>query len=252
MKKKTYPPKNRNLKVKFSLLIAMFVTATVYANYQGAVLGTNYLSKMCAWFGSVTIDGIIATIFAITMALISAHFYNHKGRKYAADKTEPIPTPTSFSYVYRYIQVTTILASIGSFLTDAPVFLVFHNSIFWLYFGIAISTMAIILFVTAKLNLGNHYSPCFDSLVPTDIIQDGLYRHVRHPIYTSNILLLIGMIIASGSMWIVLNLVLLTVYYVLSAYKEEEVLKARFPVYQDYIKNSNMFVPFPKFNRKHA
>ncbi len=252
MNKKTYPPKKRNGKVASGLFAGLFVTATVYANYQGAVMGTNYLSKVMGWINSVTIDGIIATLFAIAMAFISAHFYNHKGRKYAESKTEKIPTPSSFSFVYRYIQITTIVASIGSFLSNSPIFLEFHNHVFWVYFGISIATIAIILFVTAKLNLGNEYSPCFDSFVPKDIIQEGLYRYVRHPIYTANIILLIGMVIASGSMWIVLNLILLTVYYVLSAYKEEEVLKKKFPIYEEYIKNSNMFVPFPKLNRKHA
>ena len=233
-------------------LSGITITATLYANYQGAVMGNNYLSGLQNWLNSITIDGIIATLFSITMAGISAHFYNHKGRKYAKDKTEKIETPASFSYIYRYIQITTIVASIGSFLSNHPVFIELHNEVYLVYLGISIATIAIIFFVTAKFNLGEHYSPCFDSFVPKDIIREGLYKYVRHPIYTSNIILLIGMAIATGSIWIIINLVVLTAYYVNSAYREEAVLLKRFPRYEEYIRHSNMFLPFPKLNRRHA
>lgn len=247
-----YPKKLKKSLWLWLLTVGLIITATVYANYQGAVTGTNYFSGIRNWLNGITLDGIIATIFAIAMALTSAHFYNHKGRKYADDKTEKIPSPTSFNYVYRYIQITTIVASIGSFLSNQSIFAELHNSVTLLYIGISVATLAMILFVTAKLNLGEHYSPCFDSFVPQDIIREGLYKYVRHPIYTSNIILLIGMSIATGSIWIMLNLIILTIYYVSSAYREEAILKKRFPVYADYIRQSNMFVPFPKIHRKHA
>lgn len=248
----THPKKKLNPFWKFLSLIIFLITATVYANYQGAVAGNNYFDDLIKWLTNISIDGIIATLFAITMAMISAYFYNHKGRLYAHNKTEKIDTPSSFTYVYRYIQITTIVASIGAFLSNSPIFIEIHDNIFWLYSGIAISTIAIILFVTAKLNLGEQYSPCFDSFVPQDIIRDGLYKHVRHPIYTSNIILLIGMSIASGSLWIIINIMVLTVYYVLSAYKEEEILMKRFPLYQEYMNKTNMFIPFPKLRHRHA
>ena len=248
----TYPKKRKTPLWLWLGLSGFTITATLYANYQGAVMGNNYLSGLQNWLSGITIDGILATLFSITMAGISAHFYNHKGRKYAKDKTEKIETPASFSYIYRYIQITTIVASIGSFLSNHPVFIELHNEVFLVYLGISIATIAIFFFVTAKLNLGEHYSPCFDSFVPKDIIREGLYKYVRHPIYTSNIILLIGMAIATGSIWIIINLVVLTAYYVNSAYREEAVLLKRFPRYEEYIRHSNMFIPFPKLNRRHA
>ena len=250
--KHTYPKKRKTPLWLWLGLLGITITATLYANYQGSVMGNNYLNGLQNWLNSITIDGVIATLFSITMAVISAHFYNHKGRKYAKGKTEKIETPASFNYVYRYIQITTIVASIGSFLSDQPVFIELHNEVFLVYLGITIATIAIFFFVTAKLNLGEHYSPCFDSFVPKDIIREGLYKYVRHPIYTSNIILLIGMVIATGSIWIIINLVVLTAYYVNSAYREEAVLLKRFPRYEEYIRHSNMFLPFPKLNRRHA
>jgi len=98
-------------------------------------------------------------------------------------------------------------------------------------------------FISAKLSLGEHYSPCFDSFVPRDIVQEGLYRYIRHPIYASNILLLIGVFIACGSLWILFNIILLGIYYMNSALREELVLLEEFPNYGEYSNHTNRFIP---------
>lgn len=192
---------------------------------------------------SVSIDGWIGTAFALVMAFISAHFYNHRGRAYAKGKAEKIASPGSFRFVYRYIQLTTIVAAVGTYLTHARLFLLIHQNLFLMYLGLAIAALAMALFVTAKLNLGEHYSPCFDSFVPRDFIQEGLYKYVRHPIYMANILLLTGMLISTGSLWIGLNLVLLSVYYIRAAQEEESALEKRFPDYRRYKARTHMLIP---------
>ena len=145
--------------------------------------------------------------------------------------------------------MSTIIASLGSFLTNHLLFLQLYNNVVLLYIGISISTIAITLFVSAKLTIGEQYSPCFDSYVPNDIVQDGLYKYIRHPIYMANIILLLGMVVATGSVWIIINVIVLTTYYVLSAYKEEEVLSKRFPNYRDYMDTTNMLLPGTKVFR---
>lgn len=210
------------------------------------------VKKLIDLFVIIGIDEIIASAFVVVMALISAIFYNHKGRWYSKNKRGRIKSPASFRFVYRYIQLTTIVASIGSFLTDNLIFLELHDMVFLLYFGISISTIAMALFISAKLSLGEHYSPCFDSFIPRDIVQEGLYRYVRHPIYISNIVLLIGVFISSGSLWILLNIVLLGFYYLNSALREELVLLEEFPNnYRKYSDHTNRFIPARKTTHKH-
>lgn len=200
-------------------------------------------AELWAKLRSLSVDSLIASAFVIVMAVISAMFYNHKGRRYTQNKKTPIKSPAGFRFVYRYIQLTTILASIGSFLTDSPIVLELHDNVILLYSGISISTIAMALFISAKLSLGVHYSPCFDSYVPRDIVQEGLYRYVRHPIYVSNIILLIGVFVASGSLWILLNIIILAVYYVSSALREEIVLLEEFPRYSKYAGQTGRFIP---------
>lgn len=227
--------------------VILFVSIAVMAKTEEAMIQVTPYSGLKSILSHVTIDGLIGTLFVIVMALVSAHFYNHRDNRYARGKSEHISSPGSFRFVYRYIQLTTIGAATGTYLTHSPVFLLIHENIFLFYFGLGIAAIAMALFVTAKLNLGEHYSPCFDSYIPRDIIQEGLYRYVRHPIYMSNILLLTGMVISTGSLWIVLNLALLTVYYVRSAYEEEAALEERFPAYREYRVKTNMLFPGFRF-----
>jgi protein-S-isoprenylcysteine O-methyltransferase Ste14 len=232
-------------------LIAVFgiILSPVFASAEEAALQYNLWYLIKSPLQVFTVDGLIGAFFVIVMAAISAHFYKHKGAVYVGKKTERIESPDSFRYVYRYIQFTTIAAGIGAFLTNFPIFLELHNSVMWNYIGIAISTIAITLFVSAKMAIGEQYSPCFDSYVPTDVIREGLYKYVRHPIYMANILLLTGMVIATGSVWIILNVVLLAAYYLNSALKEEKVLKEKFPIYREYMKTTGMMIPSPKMFR---
>ena len=99
-------------------------------------------------------------------------------------------------------------------------FIDFYNLLFS-YIGVSISTIAISLFISSKITLGKNYSPCYDQRKPKSITSSGLYKYVRHPIYSSNILLLIGTFIISGSYLMLINIFILSLFYTISAYREE-------------------------------
>ena len=111
------------------------------------------------------------------------------------------------------------------------------------FLGISFSTIAITLFVSSKISLGNNYSPCYDNRVPKIINKTGLYKYVRHPMYSSNILLLIGTLMISGSYLMLINIILLSSFYIIAAYREEKYLINKFPSYSQYSKKTGMFVP---------
>ena len=73
------------------------------------------------------------------------------------------------------------------------------------YTGIALSGIAITLFSISRFSLGKNYSPCYDSYMPKNIKTSGIYSLVRHPIYTSNTLLMIGIFISTGSLIVAVN-----------------------------------------------
>ena len=123
--------------------------------------------------------------------------------------------------VYRFIQLSTALVGMGSFLFDHPALLEVHDAPSLVLAGSLVSLIGLAVFVAAKSALGAHYSPCFDSYVPNAIVRDGIYRQIRHPIYTGNFLVLGGLAVATGSAWIALNFVLLLAYYNVAARTEE-------------------------------
>ena len=85
---------------------------------------------------------------------------------------------------------------------------------------------------------------------PKDFIRHGVYRIVRHPIYLSNLILLSGVFLISGSAWIVLNFLILFIYYLISAFKEERYLLKKFPSYKKYKSITSMFIPGYKLVKK--
>jgi len=241
-KKKT----NRKNRIVLSFIL---LSTILVAGELTNIVNFNF-SRILSAISELQIDTVIAIGFVLVMASTSAIFYNHKNRLYARNKRKKIKSPNSFRFVYRYIQLTTIIASIGSYATNERLFLEFHNSIYLLYLGLSIAIIGLMMFVSSKITLGEHYSPCFDSFVPRDIVQKGLYKYARHPIYFANVILLLGMFISTGSYWILFNSGLLCVYYLISAIREESVLKKQFPRYIEYIKHTHMFFPIPRHTHK--
>lgn len=187
--------------------------------------------------------GIIGTFVLLTLVWLSSRCYAHNGRTYAVDKAVQTEGTRSFRYVYRYIQFTTLAAGIGSYLSDGWIFLQVHHSTFFTYLGMLGACGAMAGFIFAKRTLGKNYSPCFDPYVPQRLVCGGFYRYVRHPIYTLNVLSLVSLFISTGTVWIGLNALVLTAYYIASARIEEKVLQDVFPEYETYAQETKRFIP---------
>lgn len=74
----------------------------------------------------------------------------------------------------------------------------------------------------------------------------GLYRYVRHPMYTSVLLLASGIALQSGSITKYLLVILLTVLFYSKSVFEEQHLRMKYPEYADYSTRIPRFIPFTK------
>ncbi len=178
----------------------------------------------------------------LAILFVSARSYDHRDKHYAAGKTGRIDTPASFAWVYRYVQVTTAVFGLLAFTVEHPLFQL-HRNPSLVVVGSLLALGGLWVFVSAKSTLGRHYSPCFDSYLPDLVVREGLYRSIRHPIYTGNFVILAGLTVATGSPWIALNLLLVVIYYNISARTEESVLAAQFDEYPEYLRASGRFFP---------
>ena len=86
---------------------------------------------------------------------------------------------------------------------------------------------------------------------PSRLVKDGLYRYVRHPLYSAG-LVFIWLLPFMTVRVLVINLAL-TVYVIAGAYAEERKLRSRFgPEYRDYAAVTPMFIPFIKNRHRRA
>jgi protein-S-isoprenylcysteine O-methyltransferase Ste14/rhodanese-related sulfurtransferase len=72
----------------------------------------------------------------------------------------------------------------------------------------------------------------------------GVYRWVRHPMYTGAITIFAGYILYFGSYLSVPLWLAFSILYLIKSVKEERILANRFPEYADYQKRTWKFIPF--------
>lgn len=115
----------------------------------------------------------------------------------------------------------------------------------WRLAGVVIYTAGLSLAVAGRVQLGANWSDIESAGVLANqvVVETGVYRYVRHPIYTGDLALLLGLELALNS-WLVLGVVLLAPVVVRQALKEERMLAASLPGYAAYCSRTRRFVPF--------
>ena len=76
------------------------------------------------------------------------------------------------------------------------------------------------------------------------LITTGIYAYIRHPMYLSVLLMMLGVLISSPSIVEILCLIVLTIVLVLKAQKEEAIWIEENKEYLQYKKNTKLFIPF--------
>ena len=137
-----------------------------------------------------------------------------------------------------HILVLTQLAGVG--LASYPMDLATRNSPLTLvicYLGVAAAIWTLL-----HNRVGNFgiYPELKESAV---LVLSGPYRMVRHPMYASLILMMIGIAVFNGGWSNLGGVVLVIVAVVLKAFKEEKILCETFPVYREYMAHIRMMVP---------
>ncbi len=76
-----------------------------------------------------------------------------------------------------------------------------------------------------------------------ELVEEGVYRYIRHPIYLGDLLLLAGFELALNS-WLALGVLVLAPVVLRQAREEEKVLLVNLPGYRDYCARTKRFIPF--------
>jgi len=76
------------------------------------------------------------------------------------------------------------------------------------------------------------------------LITTGIYAYIRHPMYLSVLLMMLGVFIGSPSIVEALFLLLLAIVLVLKAKREESIWLKETKEYVEYKKRTKLFIPF--------
>jgi protein-S-isoprenylcysteine O-methyltransferase Ste14 len=98
--------------------------------------------------------------------------------------------------------------------------------------------------VVGLVNLGRSLTPLPSPIAHGELRTGGLYRLVRHPIYSGIMALVIGTAIRSGSVAVAVATGALIAWFALKARWEESRLRLRYVGYADYAARVPRFVPF--------
>jgi protein-S-isoprenylcysteine O-methyltransferase Ste14 len=187
----------------------------------------------------------VASLY-LMIGLVSLLMYDGKKLQASSEADRrPMNSVSSFRYIYRLSQLTFVYALVMLFMGRHELTLSLFHNLATLYLGAWISVAGIVLFIGAKTTLGHHYSHCSQMYMPKDIVMEGIYGHIRHPIYTANLIIIFGLFVATGDLFVLTLWCTMLGYYHRSARLEEVGLKHAFPTYTHYMERTGRFLPRP-------
>jgi protein-S-isoprenylcysteine O-methyltransferase Ste14 len=95
----------------------------------------------------------------------------------------------------------------------------------WHIAGLAIAIPSLVLFVMARVQLGNAFSV---QAKATSLVTSGIYSRIRNPIYVFGALIIVGVILWAHRPWWLLMFAILIPMQIYRARKEEQVLAEKF------------------------
>ncbi len=110
--------------------------------------------------------------------------------------------------------------------------------------GLLIYGAGLVTAIIGRVQLGDNWANLeeFQVLPNQSLVTTGIYRHIRHPIYTGDVLLLLGLELTLNS-WLVLGILPVLIFVRRQARAEEAMLTATFPGYEAYRQRTRMFIP---------
>ncbi len=159
------------------------------------------------------------------------------------EKPTPKPQPLSVQLV-KAVKIAILLGIVAQ--TMLPEILPISPEPFWLRaVGVAIYTAGLLIAVIARFQLDSNWSDIETAQVLShqQVVSNGIYGFVRHPIYVGDILLLFGLELSLNS-WLVVGVALMTPVILLQATREEKKLIETLPGYDVYCQQTKRFIPF--------
>ena len=112
------------------------------------------------------------------------------------------------------------------------------------YIGVTLILIGALLFTVILITFGQYMTP---NPVPRDnavLKTTGLYKYVRHPMYFTVLVLLLGVILYFQAFYSFIWLLIAFIFLVYKNTREEAFLLKKFPEYSEYKLTSKRIIPF--------
>jgi protein-S-isoprenylcysteine O-methyltransferase Ste14 len=111
--------------------------------------------------------------------------------------------------------------------------------------GVGLTVLGLIIAIIARKTLSDNWSSDIEFKKNHKLITEGIYRYIRHPIYTGIICMGLGAIIVDQSIIVVLFYFCMAAFLIYKMKKEETLLLKHFQKeYPAYMKKTKALIPF--------
>jgi protein-S-isoprenylcysteine O-methyltransferase Ste14 len=120
----------------------------------------------------------------------------------------------------------------------------FPDSLAGEWLGVLLTAAGVAIAFWARVHLGTNWSGVVTLKEDHELIRTGLYRTIRHPIYTGILLAVLGSVVALGQVRGVIAFFIIWLSFYIKARREESLLSAEFgPRFAEHQQHTGMFLP---------
>ena len=161
-------------------------------------------------------------------------------------------TRSAFKHEGRFSLLLGIIA--GVFMLTGLVLYIFYPGLFpWLempfpdlfrWIGVIVGFLSLFFFWWVHLTLGRAFSKVLTIQEEHKVVDDGPYRHIRHPMYTASLLYFFSWFLISENLLFIIVWLFLLAFFLTRIPQEEDMLLAQFgDEYREYKKRTGRLLP---------
>lgn len=143
-------------------------------------------------------------------------------------------------YAFNFVTLLIIFQLLG--IQVVP----FGNNLVIQVFGLILTIIGVVISIMARRDLGTNWAHAAEFQIRRNqvLVTHGIYKYIRHPIYSGMMLSIVGAELVAGSYLFVVLFIILLIFGYRQALQEEELLIRQFGKrYLEYMKTSTMFLP---------